>query len=112
MTDIITWLRAQLDGDEATARRLADSDDNSTGGIEIDMETNYPCFSYLSIGKAFALADIAAKRAILDNAAGDGDIRDLEYGEVKGLLIAVRYLAYAYRHRPGYLPEWAPEGIE
>lgn len=23
---------------------------------------------------------------------------------------ALQWLAYRYRHRPGYLPEWAPEG--
>jgi hypothetical protein len=145
MTDMIAWLRAQLDEDERLANAATGLHWYSNGGWELrtapsgeggpnPRPESWAPFWFL-IAKAgeqprgawddfrhierhepaFVLADIAAKRAILDayeeaKRYYEGPGRAAPAGEVHGLWTAIQHLAYAYRHRPGYLPEWAPEG--
>jgi len=87
MDDLVTWLRGVLDEDERNSQ----------------FESGDP---YLDARAALMLADVAAKRAILDEYSGDGEISDLSGDEIKGLGIAVRLVAWAYRDRDGYRDEW------
>lgn len=129
--DLETWLRAQLDEDEREAQKQPDDEDYPIVGLSAEMEQNYPCSRFLRIPKSMALADIAAKRAILDlhpSTAGyvyDDDM-DREPGSVCRTCAwpseyggelgdsrpypcqTLRLLAAAYADRPGYQDEWRP----
>lgn len=101
MNDLVTWLRAVLADDERTARHLR------SALPDVPSERT---FSY-----DFLLADIAAKRAILDayvsakaytDAFPHAESPGIE--ETETLAHVVRLLASAYRDRPGYREEWRP----
>jgi hypothetical protein len=116
MTDMITWLRAQLDEGEAVAQAAsAVWDDEDEPLLEWQDVSDVAYAHAQQNHPAVTLADIEAKRAILDayeeaKRYYEGPGRAAPAGEVHGLWTAIQHLAYAYRHRPGYLPEWAPEG--
>lgn len=117
--ELVQWLQGALDEDEQAARDAvggwiplgpAETDPRPVAG---HMRRHDP---------ASVLADIAAKRAILDRY---DDACQLErtkpgYDAVARLNVSlakvlapeleriVRLLASAYAHRPGYRQEWAP----
>lgn len=101
MTDLVAWLTQILDEDaeEAGYDKYRDDAWWMHGPFDAD----------------FVLADIAAKRAIIDEyVARDNDV-DLMLGpdterqrQWTGLRLAVRILATAYADRPGYRDEWNP----
>lgn len=106
-TDLVTWLRGVLDEiDRVVRAKLGDP---------------YGCW-WLAIDEGApspdsVLADIAAKRAILDLAEKVISARDEK--DENGVLVSVpiararmrdvvRLLASAYADRPGYREEWRP----
>jgi hypothetical protein len=106
--DLITWLRSELDYDERIARRYKDG--------------NYAEYEEHLTTPDWVLADIAAKRAILDRYedAVRLDTSKPGYDPVARLNVSlakvlapelervVRLLALAYADRPGYRDEWRP----
>lgn len=96
MADMITWLWACLDEDEAAARSWLER----SGRLEASVWAANAIQHHI-----WVLADIAAKRAILDYAERHGSTALM-------LSIAmdqiVRLLASAYAARPGYRDEWRP----
>ena len=125
MNDLITWLRGVLDEDERVARAAQDQMP-ADWRVEV-LKAADPSSAKLAISDlvttfhhGWVLADIAAKRAILDEILEDlramhsaiiyfeGD----EYGDPGGIPAAadklVRLLASAYAHRDGFRDEWRP----
>jgi hypothetical protein len=92
MDDLVTWLRAQLDVDEAEADTvLSPPPGHYDKGWQADKLREYAMRE---------LAEVDAKRRIIDEAvrlAGyDGEFQFLEM------------LALPYADRPGYREEWRP----
>lgn len=110
MSELVDFLRARLDEDATEIAKHPDGEDDwefvATG------ETNYPCTPYLMIGKKRALAEVGAKRRLLDEYAeyeeNDTDKR-YEYadGWANGLGFAVRLLALPYSDHADYRADWA-----
>ncbi len=133
MTDLVTWLRQQIDADEAAAR-AAEGDGHwectstavlSLGGIDdldgfvlgprdaiYHMELHDP---------ARVLAEVAAKRAILDlhtkagAGAGAFDLPDVCRPVSRGIgavapwpCQTLRLLALPYSSNPGFDESWRP----
>lgn len=100
MNDLIEWLRAQLDADEQLAQ--------ATGAVSPWSDPAEPHWAYyinsdcrahiVRHSPASALADIAAKRAIID----------WFESYLPALDVAVMILATAYADRPGYQEAWRP----
>ena len=139
MSDLVTWLRAQLDTDEANALAACQGDgyrewDNpSTGVVQVaggDLEglVLAPRNAALHIAvhdPARVLRQVAAMRKIVDWCSqrdriyvgthlSDHDAprpEDFVEGRLKHPQDAVvlRHLAAVYADRDGYNPEWAPE---
>jgi len=148
MDIIATWLRAQLDLDEAHAQKDLWALDRASNGGEWEAHYgyNHPR-SYLRAGEqeigqltvtvsglpdggedqhaadAFlvsrlvrsargranhALAEVAAKKAIVSQFEAAGAALSVE--SIETLDLTLRHLASAYADRPGYQPEWAPLG--
>lgn len=63
--DLVTFLRARLDEDAAEIAKHPD-DDVPDWDLIATAETNYPCFPYIAIGKSRALAEVEAKRQIVE----------------------------------------------
>lgn len=123
MTDAaLAWLRAQLDDDERVARAAIED-----GGLdwwcptETVVETKIPAdgdilatasvaWHIATWDPARVLAEIAAKRSILD-AYDEAKIwydqhRSAPAGEVEGLWTAIKAIAQPYVDRPGFPEEW------
>ena len=118
MTDLMAWLRAQMDADErpalaAAARyvapdgqaywplpsvraRFRDADDGIRAGLEL----------IASHDPARVLRQVAAMRAIVDACEYTLDYEDYGWPLARDVL---RHLATMYADRDGYQPEWAPE---
>lgn len=117
MSELITWLRVQLDKDEAEANKHPDGEDDPYIDIEARLAIGYPCEPYLRINKGRVLAEVAVKRALLDLHANDGDPhecagRDSARGAVTDyvtLCATLRLLALPYAGREGWRDEWRPE---
>jgi hypothetical protein len=90
LQQLVTWLRAQLDQDEERFR-------NETGDPRLDGHQEW------------RLADIAAKRAILDQAELSLTKHRPMRPEVFTMDTVARLLGTAYADRDGYRPEWSPE---
>jgi hypothetical protein len=138
MSDLVPWLRAQLDSDEAAARDCPRPEgwhieDRTSGFDERDPELigggkSIATFAYDHCGAltlahvirhdpASVLRDIAAKRAIVDLHICPCPDDCGECGACSGAHHAdptyapcptLRHLAAAYADRDGYRPEWAP----
>jgi hypothetical protein len=128
MTDpLVEWLRAVLEEAERAALACSHRAWTRDGGsIYGDHETDpivdwvYDDGAWEHIARhdpASVLADIAAKRAILEFA--DRVLAARDEHDATGALFSVpiararirdvlRLLASAYRDRPGFLPEWEP----
>lgn len=119
MDDLIDWLRAVLDEDEAAARaatpgpwwahRQGDEAivspgvamDREEGGVSLEDATHIALHD-----PAAVLADIVAKRAILDTYTAWVTIMGSGAKHSVRLAFVVRTLASGYRYRPGYNPAW------
>lgn len=115
--DPLVWLREQLDEDEAEIAKHPDGeDDGAYWSITATGETGYPCNPYLRIGKDRALAEVAAKRAILDayadaledstGSTSDAAPWDPDWVRARTLAGVVLRLARPYADRKGYREEW------
>lgn len=118
MSDLVTWLRAQLDEDERVVRQLL----AEPGGFYIEAET--PDVNVMSIGAYTArwepkrmLAEVEAKRRILDDYADADHLQRVgwendepskfEYAaREEALEKVVKLLAQPYAGRPGWREEW------
>jgi hypothetical protein len=131
--EMVTWLRAEIEADKRAAsakvirlRWTADPEPWEAGATGIVDEQGGPVAAVIGdyaarhILRQQPLGTIArcdAELAILrerDAAATMfGGARDHDGGGVFGALRAldhaVRLLAYGYRHRNGYKPEWRPQ---
>ena len=124
MEDLIDWLRAVLDEDEAAARAATPGPWAPSGHSVItadDIEiSDVPRRDAPHIARhdpRQVLADIAAKRAILDlhDQSGvrwvgfpraDRQESYCVHDQQAAPCHTVRLLASAYRHRPGWRAEW------
>lgn len=117
MTELIDWLRAQLDADTAEIAKHPDGEDEwmMTGFLATE-EGNYPCSPYLRISKERALAEVDAKRRIVALHDSDhecsvydhhGDVDNCSW-VIGGGCSTVKLLALPYADRPGYRDEWRP----
>ena len=101
MSDLIAFLRARLDEAQAAA--------------EVDSTVPEPSFkagtTWPFIAPSFRLADIEAKRQIIDEA--EGQVRLAAQANTwdnwrDGWLRALRFLALPYADHPDYRQEWRP----
>jgi len=122
MDDLITWLRGLLDEDERVARAAAECgswrlEDEWAYGLGVGVaRTTAPGFilpeQWDHIRRhdpASVLADITAKRAILDEIVPA--LEGYEWDAVAERSTTerlVRLLASAYADRPGYQEAWRP----
>lgn len=119
MTDLITWLRAQLDEDERLTR--AEIERRAAWQRNLDAMRRageIPMTGFIDYDLDGApgdprrmLTEVKAKRRLLDEYVTYRDIPDLydgtwEHGILTGLRIAVEIFATSYEARPGYQPEW------
>lgn len=123
MNDLVEWLRARLDEDEALARRCRGERWEREGtewvfGVP-SADTIWFDHSYPHVGDHIArwdparvLAEVEAKRSLLaayDEArAYYSANRSAPAGEVHGLWTAVKFSALPYADQPGYRDEWRP----
>jgi hypothetical protein len=134
MSDVITWFREQLDQDEAAARKAGGYWEHLGGGVVAETADD-AVLDVFPIGEAAphvaahiarwdpaaVLADIAAKRAVLDLRdewhenlrawqVPEGQTRPehliAAQGWYQALTHAVALLAQAYAGRPGFDPAW------
>lgn len=134
MDELVAWYRQQLDEAEKVAkaaerkagmdwRRTGDGLYNESdpgrmpGPFLFDESTGEEVLDHIARhDPAAVLADIAAKRAVLllceaalVNASATSPssfVRGQGDGYQEAMTEAVRYLARAYRHRPGWRQEW------
>jgi hypothetical protein len=119
MDDLITWLRQQMDDDEAMILRNRGNNGLTDDAIFPDYRTysdddTAAADAYIEhFAPPRMQAEVDAKRRILDAY----EQRERESQEAPsqvfgyhatGLLIAIKHLAAAIAERPGYLPEWRP----
>lgn len=107
VTDLVEWLRAQLDDDEGAINLWADADVfYDTSGDTGDYAQRFDADRML--------AEVDAKRRIIDECAYWHD--KVEAGEhypaladrFEVALSVLRLLALPYAEREGYRPEWRP----
>lgn len=118
MDGLVEWLTAILDEDERVAQQIPDGEEFPINGLwvvdDYDITQNY----LLVTSKRAVLADIAAKRAILDQHRfylGGGAREQLCQtcgGEgvmnvVSWPCNTIRLVTSAYAHRDGFDPAWA-----
>lgn len=103
MSGLVEFLRARLDEEQAEAEKLADVDDYPLDPWEIKREETgeWNSYAYLRISKARALAEVEAKRRMIDDTWGGPDHQDMWEHHM-------RLLALPYRDHPDYQKEWAP----
>ncbi|MGC5033064.1 DUF6221 family protein [Micromonospora sp. DT229] len=113
MNDLVTWLRAQLDEDEERTRELLYWTQQTILALKepkllgkyIPGWHDWPKVERLCRER---LAEVDAKRRILDDAAGYiADGMEAATDGLAGRVVA--YLALPYADRPGYRDEWRPE---
>lgn len=116
MDDLVRFLRTQLDDDEREVNRhpidgrpqLYSDDEREGEGFFATGESNYPCDSTLTVNKRFALADIEAKRRIIDKHARvlERDNWAWFAGSESESEWHLRVLAQPYAGREGWREEW------
>ena len=123
MGDLVRWFRAVLDEGERVAREACHGGngrwrqiDEESGRVEDDLgavvtydegaPTGWEAEHIAKHDPAYVLADIAAKRRLLD--AMEEPTTAANVAEEEGLIRAVRIIASAYSHRDGYQEAWRP----
>lgn len=117
MDDLVTWYRAQLDGDERVARQMVAEPTSS--GFYLEAETDATNIMTVAAhvyrwSPARVLAEVAAKRRIVElaelaqgaAAVSTPLLKGREQGYRQALTEAVRELAQPYAERPGWREEW------
>ncbi|OKI16615.1 DUF6221 family protein [Streptomyces sp. CB03911] len=122
-TDLAGFLLARLDEDIVEIGRHPDGEDYylEPWDLAAAVEANYPCSAYLQIAKVRALAEVDAKRCIIDE---HHDVNDGSCGTcvtpswgypthgsaspAAWPCTTLRLLALPYAAHPNYRPEWAP----
>ena len=108
MSDLVTWLRQELDADEQLA---VDVHTAGCAAAQISYRISGACECGMP---AWVVAEVAAKRAILDAYTEAAEFYDAPAnrhhpaGEVHGLWTALRWLALPYASNPGYDESWRP----
>ena len=110
MSDLITWLRAQLDDDERVARAA------SPGYLPDDPLASDEDRAHVARWQqARVLVEVDAKRRIIDEyelwaeeQSEDYEHAQTEHDSAQALLAAIKLLALPYADRPGYREEWRP----
>lgn len=123
MSELVEWLTKVLDEDEADFGRAAEAEAERCRNDGIPDATREQVMElWLSNGGTFwprKLADIAAKRAIIEECAywrnrveqtADAGPTSSNYGTDQYTVAApiLRLLASAYADRPGYDESWRP----
>jgi hypothetical protein len=117
VTELVEWLRAQLDEDERVAREALHRQATTRRMIGRRMieETIQPIAAWRTSvwPPARVLAEVDAKRRILDQCAGLADMGFVGSawtpGDMSELAAqALSLLALPYADRPGYRDEWRP----
>lgn len=129
MSDLATWLRAQLDEDERVAeaarfltrgswRHAGTRDVLTEAGRLLNADQAEQAEHIALHDPARVLAEVEAKRRILDEAVPLMDAADEKICEewsagdpvtYDASPLVLRLLALPYAARPGYLDEWRPE---
>lgn len=114
MDELVEWLRGVLADDEAAARAATPGHWGASGhsvitsdDIEIIEASRADSAHIARHDPAQVLADVAAKRKILDAYTARADL--VSRGGLTNrdpLGFVARTLASAYRHRPGWKDEW------
>ena len=114
MDELVAFLRAALDRDEQEiAKHPADAYEYD---LEATEESDYPCLPILVIGKKRALAEVEAKRRILDLHWPDTsryikpqchECSSCGCCSVDHPCDTIRLLAQPYAGQPGWREEWA-----
>ena len=102
--DLVTFLRARIDDDEATARRGFSHPERWVRVAPTGTPNGLSCSA--------VLREVEAKRAVvrayLDAKAYYDAHPEADAGEVTGLYTAVRLLAQVWDDHPDYRSEWRP----
>jgi hypothetical protein len=101
--DLVTWLQQQFENQRHRADAL------KAMAAALPPEAG----AYLTETADMLLADVDAKRRIVDGCLLRGEQGQQPGGEVfgyhaTGMLTAIRILAEVYADRPGYREEWRP----
>ena len=111
MDDLVQFLRARLDEDEARARRAIDGPRTAFVSADEDIEPLLFDEDGVFVLPARVLREVDAKRQILEECE-DADRRsnwpDFDGGVFSGLDTAVQHLALPYADHPDYREEWRP----
>ncbi|MFD3802629.1 DUF6221 family protein [Streptomyces sp. NPDC058619] len=125
MDDLVQFLRDRYDEDVVEAGKLADGDDWEMEPWQVrrDETGTYDSYAYLRIAKARVLAEVVAKRQLLDehgdtNDGSCGTCVDGQWGyPVLGSSTpqphpcrTLRLLALPYANHPDYREDWRPAG--
>jgi hypothetical protein len=120
MSDLVAFLRARLDEDEARARKAEDEWDAEWVSAEWQDLPDEVFAQARTYDPARVLREVEAQRAILDayewgkrrydSREEMGDLAQDRHraGEVFALLATIQTLAAVYRDHPDYRREWAP----
>lgn len=119
MSGLVEFLRARFAEEQAEAEELADVDDYPLDPWAIQREETgeWNSYAYIRIAKARVLAEVAAKRRILDDVlptmqademriAGEWGVGSEPVREASDDLLSL--LALPYADHPDYREEWKP----
>lgn len=108
MNGLVAFLGACLDEDERIARQLDDYDEYGND-LTVGQCMGYPCERYLAIGRGRVLAEVEAKRRILDlHAEIPGDGINYTLAEQYRAEEVLQLLALPFSDRPGFDESWRP----
>jgi hypothetical protein len=104
MSELLSWLKATIEGDKAAAKKATPpppfvlSEDADHLMRQNPRDTITRCEAELAL-----LDDYAEAKAFYDKHLS------APAGELHGLNSAIKRLASGYRHRPGFDPEWVSD---
>lgn len=106
MSGLVEFLRARLDDDAAEIAKHPD-DEMPDWDLVATAETSYPCLPYIAIGKSRVLAEVEAKRRIIEGFTRCQP-HDPGFGAME---LVVKMLAMPYAVHPDYEEAWLEEGL-
>lgn len=117
--DLVPFLRDRLNEEQAEAEKLADVDDYSLEPWALQWEETgeWNSYSYLRIAKARVLAEVEAKRRMIEayertsrgvQTAPRGDMRETARTARDSWLAALKLCALPYADHADYLEKWRP----
>lgn len=109
--DLVAFLRARLAEEQAEAEKLADTDDwwmPDSWVIRWEETGTYDSYAYLRIAKKRVLAEVAAKRQIIDLYEIADTSFELDRDAWHVMRNVVRQLATPYADHPDYDEGWRP----